>query len=264
MKHTLFLSSLLLALSPFGTSGASLSINAKDNDGNTSLHRGAKSGDLAQCVDLLSQGAQLDTKGKYNHTPLYIAAENGKKSVCQLFLLLNANIEAKDNDGYTPLIKAAYNGKKEVCELLIKHKANIKVKNNDGYTPLIYAARNGKKEVCELLIKHKVNIEAKDNKGKTALDVAKSSSYSNDQTRALLKKKLEEAKSLKHFLNHYGLGTYFETLNEEGNLENKRANLLTLKQDDVIELARDCKMKFFERKTLLNAHKEWREKLKIG
>ena len=83
------------------------------------------------------------------------ASETDNLNKVKELISLGADIETKDNYGFTPLNNATRNGKLEVVKYLISVGADIETKNNDGNTPLDYKQDKiwSTKEIQELLIK---------------------------------------------------------------------------------------------------------------
>jgi len=147
-------------------------VNAKDNRGNTPLHKAAiQHMDIAEL--LITNGADVNTKNKYGYTPLHEAASARNLDVAKLLIARGANVNARNNAGDTPLnrvvtnwgisaylvlrsYKPAPGSKNAMIELLIVNGADINTRNNNGYTPLQLATLGGDSlsETAELLIKY--------------------------------------------------------------------------------------------------------------
>jgi len=146
-----------------------------DKDGMTLLHKAtddrwndnvSKWG-IAVAKYLVSQGADVNAKGRWDETPLHTteSVEIAKYLVSQ-----GADVNAKSgsgSSGKTPLHKAAsrWHGV-EIVKILVSAGANVNAKNNDGVTPLHEAARLGKDGSAKYLISQgaDVNVGAKDSR----------------------------------------------------------------------------------------------------
>ena len=95
-----------------------ISINAKNNDGDTALILASR------CIHI---------------------------NIVKLLLKFKANSNVKNNDGYTALTLASINGYTDIVKILLKNKANIDAKTNDGYTALMFASFNEHKDIVKLL-----------------------------------------------------------------------------------------------------------------
>ncbi|PYH34294.1 ankyrin repeat domain-containing protein [Aspergillus neoniger CBS 115656] len=116
----------------------------------TLLHRFAEGGNLELVKLMLSRGADINAKGRYDRTPLFIAAKRKHHQVVQALLEAGADTSAKDTYGDTPLKAATIFGGPDVLRCLL---------NSGQYTPeaLLEAFEQGMKcywpetcgEVCK-------------------------------------------------------------------------------------------------------------------
>ena len=97
-------------------------VNARDNDGNTALHR---------------------TVGSY--------VDFDKRPVIYRLLAHGADINSRDNNGQTPLHKAR---QREVAGILITHGADVNAQDNDRSTPLDIARRRDYEQLLTLFAAH--------------------------------------------------------------------------------------------------------------
>ena len=100
--------------------GKGADVNARNRDGNTSLHWAAEKGHIEVVKLLLEKGANVNVQDIHGRTPLYWAAQYGYTEIVKLLLEKEADVNAKDNDGKTPLHSAALKGHSEVVKLLNK------------------------------------------------------------------------------------------------------------------------------------------------
>jgi len=147
-------------------------IEAKNNDGKTSLMIASNNGHSEVVKLLLEKGADIEAKNENGRTSLMMASHKGHSEIVKLLLENGANIEAKNVNGETSLMYASSNGNSEVVKLLLEKGADIEAKENDGYTSLMWASHNGHSEVVKLLIEKGADIEAKGSDGKTSLMLA--------------------------------------------------------------------------------------------
>ena len=103
---------------------------------------------------LLANKADVNAKNNDGQTSLELAASLGYADIVKTLLANNADVNTKDNDGQTPLHLAASGDHKDVVELLLANKADVNAKNNDGLTPLQLAEDPGFADVVELLRQH--------------------------------------------------------------------------------------------------------------
>ncbi len=188
-------------------------INAKDDNGWTTLHTAAVMNSAAIAKYLLDAGMKVNvplkddgepftdelkkklrtiTGTSYDRwtrdgeVPLYLAARENAFGVAALLIEKGADINAKNNYGYAPLHNAAWRNGVEVAALLIEKGADINAKDSSGATPLHDAAWQNAVGVAALLIEKGADINAKDNYGRTPLKIAKD--YNKAEVVALLRK----------------------------------------------------------------------------
>jgi len=157
-------------------------VNAKANNGKTSLHNAAYRGHKEIAELLIANGADVNGKDFANKTPLdtsthyekpeittllrehggksgaefsiHLAAELGNAEAVKQHLDAGVNVNAKDTAGGTPLFHAAYRGHKEIGELLIGKGADVNAMADNGVTPLDLAIKYNHPETADLLRKH--------------------------------------------------------------------------------------------------------------
>ena len=121
-------------------------------------------GKATNVIELLSRGANVDTRDEDGDAPLIVAADMGHAEVCEILINRGkAKIDIKDDYGFTPLLSAAPCGYVEICKLLLKTgQANVKDTSPNGHTPLLAAAQSGYTELCELLLAYGSNLEERE------------------------------------------------------------------------------------------------------
>ncbi|WP_341815111.1 ankyrin repeat domain-containing protein [Wolbachia endosymbiont (group A) of Chalcis sispes] len=72
----------------------------------------------------MQKGANINAKDKNGNTSLHLAAMNGKIDVAKVLLKHNADVNAKNNEGKTALYYAAKYNHQELVELLLAHGAS--------------------------------------------------------------------------------------------------------------------------------------------
>ncbi len=97
-------------------------VNAKDANGNTSLHRAAASCYKAEIIQTLldKDSSDINIKNALGFTPLHLAAMGNTEKVVQVLLNKNADKTIKNDNGKTALEMASNNksNSKEITELL--------------------------------------------------------------------------------------------------------------------------------------------------
>lgn len=148
-------------------------IEAKDQQGNTSLLWAANKGDERAVQLLLEMGADVGAKENSNGlTALHMAAAYGHERIVRLLLKMGADVIEKDNHGGTALIKAAACGHERIVYLLLEKGSDVEEKNNSNVTPLTWAADQGHEAVVRLLLEKGAKMNEKSRIGGTALRAA--------------------------------------------------------------------------------------------
>ncbi|KAK4704114.1 uncharacterized protein P7C70_g2096, partial [Phenoliferia sp. Uapishka_3] len=179
---------------------ATVSIDVKDNDGNTPLHNAAYHGHLWAAALLLESRANIDTENDGGQTPLQVALEEDNeevatflakwerddtglhlaalKGVFEITILLCEAGASDDIDDFeggswsTPLHWTTRKGELEIAKLLIGAGCSLEAKDKNGNTPLHLAASGGHLEVTRLLLEAGASVDAKNNWGQTPLHQA--------------------------------------------------------------------------------------------
>lgn len=131
-------------------------INAKDVDGKTALHKAARDNDAHRTKSLLSRGANVNAKDELNHTPLHLAAFTRGHIFSTISLLLHhgADVNARDNFGKTPLhYLVTLSDDIQTIRLYLNFKPDVNIKDNHGDSPLLKAVVHGREiEIVQLLL----------------------------------------------------------------------------------------------------------------
>ncbi len=172
--------------------GSNQTINQEDL--NNRLFQAVEDNNLAECQNLIEQGADVNAMQR-GATLLATAIFEGNLEVVNLLIEKGANVNYVNKDDLlsTHLYYAIWFGRLEILELLINKGANVNAKGADGFTPLYNAIRDGhhiatyrasysgfygndpvdiQTKICMHLIHRGADINAKDNKGDTPLHYA--------------------------------------------------------------------------------------------
>jgi ankyrin repeat protein len=145
---------------------------------------------LLEMVELLvSRGANVNAKNKFNYTPLHKAVfsfiedkrkEKDCEKILNLLLEKGANPDNQDGNGNTPLMTSVQ--KITAAKMLVAKGANVNIQNFNGETALMYAVKGGlikvviivpivggSVETTKLLLSKGADVNLQDKWGKTAL-----------------------------------------------------------------------------------------------
>jgi ankyrin repeat protein len=116
---------------------ASRLLDTRDSEGNTPLHRLARSGWASEILTpLLAAGADIHSTNHAGRTPLHEAAGSARDSgLLPELLRAGPAIEARDAEGRTPLLVAAASGvatRPMVFEALLRAGADARATDRDG------------------------------------------------------------------------------------------------------------------------------------
>ena len=144
------------------------SVNARDKDGDTPLHKAAiSSKNPAVITTLLKAGAEVNArtpKTEYSGgvTPLHYAAWiNNNPAAITALLKAGAEVNARGKDGKTPLHYAGSNKNPAVITTLLKAGADVNARDKNGETPLYKAGRNENPAVITTLVKAGADVNAR-------------------------------------------------------------------------------------------------------
>ncbi|QDS91417.1 Phosphocholine transferase AnkX [Roseimaritima multifibrata] len=133
-------------------------------NGDTLLHRAARTGDIGFTTLLLESGADPDAVNTAGKSPLHYAANGGFQYLAHELIRAGASVDLATPAGDTALHFAAKKGHVPMIRSLLDPAADADAfaKNNTGYTPLHEAAAAGKTEAVTLLIdKSRIGSHAK-------------------------------------------------------------------------------------------------------
>jgi ankyrin repeat protein len=141
---------------------------------NEQLLAASEQGDVAQVLELVRSGANINARDTYGVTPLHTAVCHGHAEVVQALVEHGAMVNAIEHNGCTPLHAAAARGFYEIARFLLLHGANVNVRDKDKDTPLHVAARATPSKpsalhMVSLLLAAGADIHARRNGGTTPL-----------------------------------------------------------------------------------------------
>jgi len=170
-----------------------MDVNKRGKFESTALIRAAYRGYMDVGKALIAAGAQIDAPDIGGATALHIASREGNSEFVQLLIKSGANINARDGEGFTPLIRAAAKNQAEIVDLLVKSGADVNAANFIGETALTQAVRKRNEEVIAVLLKNGGDARKKNNKGESSFDIARKKN--NKKIENLLAKRVPEPKT---------------------------------------------------------------------
>jgi hypothetical protein len=128
-----------------------ISIDEKDNYGNSPLHNAVLSGNNDYARILINQRANLNIKNILGLSPLHVATFLNNEEVVNQMLIKGAEIDLKGNSGYTPLHIASEMNHIGLAKDLLYMGANLRIKTDQKLTPKSIARIQGNNEIVKLI-----------------------------------------------------------------------------------------------------------------
>jgi ankyrin repeat protein len=132
---------------------AEISVDCRDDSGETALHVAARNNCLVSVRRLLSAGAKVDARSYHQWTPLQLAARYGHVSILRELIGAGADINLRGFHGWTALYYGARSGDLDVTEVLLSAGAEAHSLDNDRRTAAQEAITYGHQEVLGMLEK---------------------------------------------------------------------------------------------------------------
>jgi len=106
---------------------------AKDGD----IFSAVEDGNISKLQSLISAGADVKARTKWDETPLHIAADRGNVEIAKVLLEHGADINVRNNKrGDTPLHRAVAKGNVEMVKFLLKQGADVHARNRYDDPPI--------------------------------------------------------------------------------------------------------------------------------
>ena len=168
-----------------------LNLDARNENGETVLHRAVEKGMQELARALIAAGTSLRARSKSGETALHIAALHPEPALTAMLLKAGAEPNARNDDGESALHWAALSGNPMVGRLLLERGADPNLADLKGNRPLHAAADSGSMEMVRLVLERSADPKARNRDGLTAEEVAKE--RSRPDIEALLSKALPRA-----------------------------------------------------------------------
>ncbi|NWW70322.1 RN5A ribonuclease, partial [Climacteris rufus] len=115
------------------------------------LNAAVKNRNKEAVLELLEQGADVNSKTEYGWTPLHTAVQNGEEALVRLLLDRGACLHARKDNGGTAFTEAGIAGKVDILKLLLERGSDINDRDINGFTAFMEAAYYGKEEALRFL-----------------------------------------------------------------------------------------------------------------
>lgn len=152
------------------------SVDDKDSNEETALHKASARDHPEAAEVLLKSGANPNLLGLTCTTPLYIAVHHGNQRVAKILIAKGARIDMPCEDLWTPLHKAADIGDLEMVKYLVEKGSRTNEISSKGLTALHRAAGRGHVDIMQFLLnKGAAKVDCSTRDGWTPLHGAASS-----------------------------------------------------------------------------------------
>ncbi|NWS02213.1 RN5A ribonuclease, partial [Motacilla alba] len=138
---------------------------------NLELNAAVYNKDKEAVLELLEQGADVNSKVDNGWTPLQTAVRIDDEELVRLLLDRGASLHARKDNGGTAFTEAGIAGNVQVLKLLLEHGSDIDEQDINGFTAFMEAAWYGKEEALRFLYSRgaKVNLRRETSKEKAKL-----------------------------------------------------------------------------------------------
>ncbi|NXU09218.1 RN5A ribonuclease, partial [Pardalotus punctatus] len=118
---------------------------------NSKLNAAVKNKDRRAVLELLEQGADVNSKVDSGWTPLQTAVQTGEEELVQLLLDRGACLHARKDNGGTAFTEAGIRGNVDILKLLLERGSDVNEQDINGFTAFMEAAWYGKEEALRFL-----------------------------------------------------------------------------------------------------------------
>ncbi|XP_005528795.1 PREDICTED: 2-5A-dependent ribonuclease isoform X2 [Pseudopodoces humilis] len=118
---------------------------------NSELNLALRNRDKEAVLELLEQGADVNSKADSGWTPLQTAVQIGEEDLVRLLLDRGASLHARKDNGGTAFTVAGVAGNVEILKLLLERGSDINDQDINGFTAFMEAAWHGNEEALRFL-----------------------------------------------------------------------------------------------------------------
>jgi ankyrin repeat protein len=175
-------------------------IESKNRWNNNALLNTAQTGNVELGKLLIEKGANLEAKGPYSYTPLLYALDNNKPEFAIMTINKGADIQAKDNGNRTAIEYASWYGNPKVIKALVEKGSDVNYVSVDNYSILHNVCSNGNLESIDYLIQKGANVNLANADGDLPLQMVVV--CSNSEAVKLLAKKTKNINQKEKYLGN--------------------------------------------------------------
>ncbi|XP_058699272.1 2-5A-dependent ribonuclease isoform X3 [Poecile atricapillus] len=118
---------------------------------NSELNLALRNRDKEAVLELLEQGADVNSKADSGWTPLQTAVQIGEEDLVRLLLDRGASLHARKDNGGTAFTVAGVAGNVEILKLLLERGSDINDQDINGFTAFMEAVWHGREEALRFL-----------------------------------------------------------------------------------------------------------------
>lgn len=154
-------------------------VNSITEGGANPLILACQNGHDGTVQTLLNNGADVNFQGKNNASPLHRACHNEHESIVHRLVENGANVNLCQIDGASPLLIACQNGNESIARFLLNNGADINLCHKEGVSPLYIACQNGHDTLARFLLNKGAGIDLCRKDGVSPLLIASQNEHAN-------------------------------------------------------------------------------------
>lgn len=141
------------------------------------LHRAARRGEVATCIECFDKGCPIDFQEKdTGDTVTLIACEKGNVELLRTCIKRGGNVNPQADTGYNGLQLAVMNGWLEACNVIFETQdlayELCNLPDPEGDYPVHLAAERGYLDIMKALVEQGADLSKSNHKGRTALHLS--------------------------------------------------------------------------------------------